>query len=179
MSFNKCLYVMPECYVDTNLIEYLLSAKVNHQHCCSKVVGQLNTTFANQFAVGIIDRDKVELGYIKECDVIAQTTHICLMKHKNRCQFLITIKPAIDGFVLDCAKDLDIKVEDFELPSALKEFTKVTKSLSSNADKRFKNLFKNLEQHREISILKQCLLYLSNEKYQIKVDTLKEIFLEC
>lgn len=117
---------MPECYVDTNLIEYLLAAKVNHQHCCSKVVG-----------------------------------------------------PAIDGFVLDCAKDLDLKLEDFGLPSALKEFTKVTKLVSSNADKRFKNLFKDLEQHREISILKQCLLYLSNEKYQIKVDTLKEIFLEC
>jgi hypothetical protein len=167
---------MPECYVDTNLIEYLLAAKVNHQHCCSKVVGQLKTTFANQFAVGIIDRDKVELGYIKECDVIAQTTHICLMKHKNRCQFLITIRPAIDGFVLDCAEELGVDMADFELPSSLKEFTKVTKSVTSNVDKRFKNLFKDLEQHWEISILKRCLLYLSKEKYQAKVDTLKEIF---
>lgn len=41
MKRNKLLDVMPECYVDTNLIEYLLSAGVNHQHCCSKVVGQL------------------------------------------------------------------------------------------------------------------------------------------
>ena len=58
MKQRKLLNVLPECYVDTNLIEYLLDAGVNHQHCCSKVVGQLNTTFANSFAIGIIDKAK-------------------------------------------------------------------------------------------------------------------------
>ena len=48
---------MPECFVDTNLIEYLLNAGVNHQHCCSKVVGQLKSTFADKFAIGIINKD--------------------------------------------------------------------------------------------------------------------------
>ncbi len=70
MKPRKLLNVLPECYVDTNLIEYLLDAGVNHQHSCSKVVGQLNTTFANSFAVGIIDKDKVEMGYVKECEII-------------------------------------------------------------------------------------------------------------
>ena len=56
MKQNKILHIMPECFVDTNLIEYLLNAGVNHQHCCSKVVGQLNTTFADKFAIGIIDK---------------------------------------------------------------------------------------------------------------------------
>ena len=37
MKQKKLLDVMPECYVDTNLIEYLLDAGVNHQHSCSKV----------------------------------------------------------------------------------------------------------------------------------------------
>ena len=32
MKQKKLLDVMPECYVDTNLIEYLLDAGVNHQH---------------------------------------------------------------------------------------------------------------------------------------------------
>ena len=31
MKQKKLLDVMPECYVDTNLIEYLLDAGVNHQ----------------------------------------------------------------------------------------------------------------------------------------------------
>ncbi len=62
---RKILNVMPECYVDTNLIEYLLDGVVNHQHCCSKVVGQLNNTFADKFAIGIIDKDKV--GTVVKC----------------------------------------------------------------------------------------------------------------
>lgn len=94
MKSKKLLYVIPECYVDTNLIEYLLSAGVNHQHSCSKVVGQLRTTFADRFAIGIIDKDKVEQGYIKECDVVAKTRHLTLMKHHKWHQYLITIAPA-------------------------------------------------------------------------------------
>lgn len=90
---QKMMNVLPECYVDTNLIEYLLDAAVNHQHSCSKVVGQLNSTFADRFAIGIIDKDKVELGYIRECEDIAKTEHLTLMKHRTRPQYLITIAP--------------------------------------------------------------------------------------
>ena len=86
MKQNKLLHVMPECFVDTNLIEYLLNAGVNHQHCCSKVVGQLKSTFADKFAIGIIDKDKVQLGYIQECDVIAQTEHFLKMALKYLCE---------------------------------------------------------------------------------------------
>lgn len=62
---RKLLNIIPECYVDTNLIEYLTNAQVNHQHSCTKVVGLLNTRFKDQFSIGIIDKDKVEMGYIK------------------------------------------------------------------------------------------------------------------
>lgn len=109
---RKILNVMPECYVDTNLIEYLLDGVVNHQHCCSKVVGQLNNTFADKFAIGIIDKDKVELGYIQDCDEIAKTEHLTLLKHKSRHQYLITISPAVDKFVLDSAKEQGVDTEN-------------------------------------------------------------------
>ena len=122
---------MPECFVDTNLIEYLLNAGVNHQHCCSKVVGQLKSTFADKFAIGIIDKDKVQLGYIQECDVIAQTEHLTLMKHRERHQYLITIAPAIDKFVLDCAQEQMVDVKAFGLPDELRRFTDETKRVSS------------------------------------------------
>lgn len=118
---RKILNVMPECYVDTNLIEYLLDGVVNHQHCCSKVVGQLNNTFADKFAIGIIDKDKVELGYIQACDEIAKTEHLTLLKHKSRHQYLITISPAVDKFVLDSAKEQGVDTEKYNLPSTLKD----------------------------------------------------------
>ena len=126
MKQNKLLHVMPECFVDTNLIEYLLNAGVNHQHCCSKVVGQLKSTFADKFAIGIIDKDKVQLGYIQECDVIAQTEHLTLMKHRERHQYLITIAPAIDKFVLDCAQEQMVDVKAFCLPDELRRLCQIS-----------------------------------------------------
>lgn len=176
MKQSRLLYVMPECYVDTNFIEYLLSAGVNHQHCCSKVVGQLNTIFVDKFAIGIIDKDKVQLGYIRECDEIARTKHLTLMKHRQRHQYLVTIAPAIDGFVLDCAKEQGVDTETFGIPSELKRFTKLSKDVTSNSDPRFKSLFAAIKDNSEIRSLKLALKYLCDHKYASDNDCLKGIF---
>lgn len=173
----KILDIIPECYVDTNLIEFLLNAKVNHQHCCSQVVGQLNNKFADKFAIGIIDKDKVELGYIKECNVIANTEHLTLLKHKDRCQFLITIAPAVDRFILDCATEQNVDTMQFGIPSTLKEFTKLSKSVSSNTDSRFKSLFVVIKDNAEIKALRRSLKYLNETRYKSDIDTLRSFFI--
>lgn len=175
MKQNKLLHVMPECFVDTNLIEYLLNAGVNHQHCCSKVVGQLKSTFADKFAIGIIDKDKVQLGYIQECDVIAQTEHLTLMKHRKRHQYLITIAPAVDKFVLDCAEEQMVDVKAFGLPDELRSFTDETKRVSSNSDPRFKSLFAAIKNNSEIHSLKMVLKYLCDNKYTSDSDHLRRL----
>lgn len=176
MKQNKLLHVMPECFVDTNLIEYLLNAGVNHQHCCSKVVGQLKSTFADKFAIGIIDKDKVQLGYIQECDIIATTEHLTLMKYRERHQYLITIAPAVDKFVLDCAQEQIVNVKAFGLPSELIKFTKESKSVSSNSDPRFKSLFAAIKNNSEIHTLKMALKYLCENQYSSDCAYLKELF---
>lgn len=176
MKQNKILHIMPECFVDTNLIEYLLNAGVNHQHCCSKVVGQLNTTFADKFAIGIIDKDKVQLGYIRECNIIAQTEHLTLMKHRERHQYLITIAPAVDKFVLDCAKRQMVNVENFGLPGDLKKFTDESKRVSSNSDQRFKSLFAAIKDNDEIRSLKMALKYLCENNYSSNCAQLEKLF---
>lgn len=173
---QKMMNVLPECYVDTNLIEYLLDAAVNHQHSCSKVVGQLNSTFADRFAIGIIDKDKVELGYIRECEDIAKTEHLTLMKHRTRPQYLITIAPAVDGFVLDCAKIQGIDPKIFDIPSDLKGFTRVSKSVTSNTDVRFKRLFAAIKDNSEIVALKRTLKYLNEMQYKVDLGQLQSLF---
>ena len=173
---RKILNVIPECYVDTNLIEYLLDGIVNHQHCCSKVVGQLNNRFADKFAIGIIDKDKVELGYIRDCDEIAKTEHLTLLTHTSRHQYLITISPAVDKFVLDSAKEQDVNTEKYNLPSALKEFTKLSKSVTSNSDERFKNLFAAINDNSEFRALKRTLEYLLDKQYKTDISELTQIF---
>lgn len=173
---NRILYVIPECYVDTNLIEYLLDARVNHQHSCTKVIGNLKGVFKDKFAIGIIDRDKKQMGYIDECVEIAATDHLSLLKHKTNNHFLITIKPAVDGFILDCASTQGISPEAYGLPSTLKDFTNLSKSVTSNTDTRFKNLFKALKPNREFNNLRNSLVYMANHQYNINIDELKDIF---
>ena len=176
MKQRKMLDIMPECYVDTNLVEFLLGAGVNHQHSCCKVVGQLKSTFTDRFAVGIIDKDKVELGYIKECSVIAHTRHLTLMKHNEKPQYLITVAPAIDRFVLDCSKECGINTEDYGIPSELKAFTEISKSVTSNTDSRFKALFATLKDNQEIKLLRTVLKYLSENKYNADTSALEQMF---
>jgi 4-alpha-glucanotransferase len=80
----------------------------------------------DEFAIGIIDNDKRKVAYIKDCKEIIKTKHLILFKHKERNQYLITISPAADGFILDCAIEQDIDVSNFDLPTNLKDFLKET-----------------------------------------------------
>lgn len=173
---QRYLNIIPECYVDTNLIEYLVGTGVNHQHSCTKVVGLLNNQFKDKFAIGIIDLDKVQLGYIRECREIASTKHLCLMKHKIRKHYLITVSPASDGFILDCAATEGIDPNDYGLPSQLKDFTKISKSITSNKDMRFRNLFKALRNNNEFRVLGTSLKYLMENDYNAEDEVLRVLF---
>lgn len=170
---EKLFNVIPECFIDTNLIEFLLNAKVNHQHSCNNVIKALNDK-KDEFAIGIIDNDKRKVAYINDCKEIIKTKHLTLFKHKERNQYLITIDPAADGFILDCTIEQGIDVSHFGLPINLKDFLKETKTITSNKDQRFKKLFKEIKNHKEISLLQKVLTYLCENKYQSNVEEIKK-----
>ena len=97
-----------------------------------------------------------------------------MFKHKERNQYLITIDPAADGFILDCTIEQGIDVSHFGLPINLKDFLKETKTITSNKDQRFKKLFKEIKNHKEISLLQKVLTYLCENKYQSNVEEIKK-----
>lgn len=168
--------LLPECYVDTNLMQYLLNGTVNHQHSCTKVVGNLKNKFKDRFAVGVIDRDKVELGYIKECELIAETEHLALLKHQSGSHYLITVAPAIDKFILDNASELGIDTKEYGIPSDLKGFTMMAKRVTSNKDEHFKKLFIAMKSAPEFVVLKRTIKYLLEATYQADDQKLRELF---
>ena len=169
---KKLSNVIPECFIDTNLIEFLLNAKVNHQHCCNNVIKALNNK-KDEFAIGIIDKDKRAVAYIKDCEKIRETKRLKFFKHKERNQYLITISPAADGFILNCAKEQGVDVSNFKLPINFDGFLKEAKTETSNKDQRFKKLFKEIKNHKEISLLQKVLTYLCENKYQSNVEEIK------
>lgn len=88
----KDLFIIPECYIDTNLVETLIITDgCNHQKGCNTVVKTMQQKFANAFSVGIIDEDKRQVSYVKEFSEIARTPSLRLKKHGSKSHYLIMV----------------------------------------------------------------------------------------
>lgn len=170
------LYVIPECYVDTVLVESVLDTDgVNHQKGCFTVSGVMEKKFVDSFAVGVVDFDKRRPAYLNGFVEIASSSHLVLVRHKEKSHYVIFVKPAMDGFVLSCAEELGVKMEDFGLPSNLKAFTRETKTITTQEDKRFNSLFHHLRNASEIKKFSNVLNYLKDNRYAATEDDLKRM----
>ena len=174
---ERILYIIPECYVDTNLISTLVNAAVNHQKCCTKVTETINKKYTDNFAVGIIDKDKVEPKYVNEFQLIAKRGHLQLLRHKTRPHYLITINPAVEMLIIDSAAEIGLDLKTYGLSSDLNTLKKTTKKVSSNTDSTFSQLFNDLIESSDFKVLKESLHYLIQNKYQSNQEDLKKIFL--
>ena len=54
-------------------------------------------------------------------------------------------------------------------------FTEISKSVTSNTDKRFKALFAAIRDNQEVSALRNVLRYLSDKKYNADLEQLKRL----
>lgn len=170
-------FVIPECYIDTNLVETLVcTGGCNHQKGCNQVAKIMKTRFADRFAVGMIDADKRRPGYLNEFREIAASEHLKLYRHNMRPHYLILVRPAADGFILSCAKAAKIDMADYDLSPILKEFTLQTKNVMSNKDIRFKRLFKSMKEVSEMKLLESVLTYLVSKTYEAVDDELLSFF---
>ncbi|MDE5750637.1 MAG: hypothetical protein K2H87_07715 [Duncaniella sp.] len=174
---NRTDFIIPECYVDTNLVETLVcSGGCNHQKGCNQVAKVMQDKFHDRFAVGIIDDDKRHPGYLGEFSEIASSTHLKLYRHPARPHFIILVSPAVDGFILSCAATAHVSLADHGLDPDLKEFTSLTKNLTSNKDKRFKGLFRAMEDVGEMRLMKNLLAYLVGHTYRASDTEIVRIF---
>lgn len=171
------LYIIPECYVDTSMVETLLETEgVNHQKGCFMVASVMDGKYSDGFAVGVIDFDKKRPTYLNGFEELASSEHLTLMKHKSRSHYVVYVKPAMDGFILSQVAVAGIDLSEYELPSELKSFTRITKTITTKWDGRFKRLFHDLRDCREMIILSQVLNYLKMNQYASKDEELKRLF---
>ena len=85
------------------------------------------------------------------------------------------VSPAMDGFILKCADEVQLKPEDYGFPSDLKAFTTFTKSVTSKNASEFKKLFKDLRNASELKTLRGWLEYLRTNQYKSKEEDLKSM----
>lgn len=86
-------HLITECYVDTALIETIVPPDnqrgYNHQMGCNKVANKMLNDFNDDFALGIIDKDKKSIIYLDEFTLIVKNENLFLYKHPDRHHFII------------------------------------------------------------------------------------------
>ncbi len=170
--------IIPECYVDTNILKTLLCVKgVNHQYGCNQVMSKLSKgKFADSFAIGVIDDDKKKTYNCEDFQELCRSEHLVLMKHKSKHHYLFFVYKAAEDFLLACAHELGLNMADYNLPDSLKELKEVTKSNDSDQEPRIKSLVNALRTSSEMSRLSRSIVYLQEKKYDANIDELIELF---
>jgi hypothetical protein len=171
--------VIPECFVDTNLIETLVPPRTryNHQKGCGTVTKVMKEKFSERFAVGIIDKDKNEVDYLKEFSVVCQAGALILHRHNNpkKHHYIIQVSPAMERFIMDNAIAVKISLPDYGLPGELESFKKLSKTVNTQKDVRFKALFNALYQAeaKDMIRLANWVGYLKEYTYQVDLNVLR------
>lgn len=174
------LAIIPECYVDTNLIETLVppvNRGYNHQKGCGRVAAVMKAEFADKFALGIIDKDKNQLDYLKEFALVHQYGNLSLYKHGDKPHYIIQINPAIERFLMSGADSVGISLTDHDLPADLGRLKKISKSVNSKQDPRFKQLIRSVSKAGAPEFLKlsQWIKYIRDTNYDLTLDELKAL----
>ena len=175
---NRSNNIFPECFVDTNILKTLLRLDgVNHQYGCSKVMsGMKNGRFAEGFALGIIDDDKRKTYDYHDFLKLAKSEHLTLMKHKEKHHYLLFVCKAAEDLLLSCAKELQLDLSEYDLPSTLEGLKEVTKNTESDKDPRIKRLVNALRDSSEMSRLDRTVNYLHGKQLAADIEELTAIF---
>jgi hypothetical protein len=168
------LSIIPECFVDTNLIETISPPKkgYNHQKGCGNVAKTMQNKFKDSFALGIIDRDKKEIKYLDEFELKINNENLFLYQHPVKPHFIIQISPAVESFILENVHQSEINLEDFGLPCNIDELKKITKKQTSKKNPQLSRLFSALKNKNasQIVTLSKWISYLKENTYHSNVD---------
>ncbi len=168
------LAVIPECFVDTNLIETLVPPKgkgYNHQKGCGTVTKVMKERFSDSFALGIIDKDKRQVDYLNEFTEVIDAGSLLLHKHKSKPHYIIQINPVVETFIIDNATSVGISITDYDLPNEMDLFKKESKQEQSKKDPRFRDLFRAVNKAGAADFLKLAMWveYLRDNNYKADI----------
>jgi hypothetical protein len=181
---------MPECNLDTNLVETLVPPEIidnicgyNHQFGYGDIINKMKLeTMQNKFALGILDIDKNvsyrEFQLFIEKSLPSQS-FLRLYKHQRNNHYLICHTP-IEQWLLNEAKNVNISLANHELPTTLKRYIDENGNMiyglrdikgTSKHDSRFKGLFNELIENNSVGIklLAEWISYLK-QHYDADID---------
>ena len=175
---NWWLYFIPECYFDTVLLKKLLQTnkRLMHRKGCNNVIRDLESErLKNLFAVAIVDKDKAELNYLKECKIHFNDDKLILWKHKNRNHFIIQLNPPLEKWVIEILNENNLKIEDFGYSGNYKKLKRQIKAdIDDESDEKLNNLLNAIIKTEcpVIKKIKSFLIYLKEKNYNSDIKEL-------
>jgi hypothetical protein len=173
-------HLMPECFLDTNLMETILPPQkaYNHQKGCNDVVKLMAEKFQNRFALGVLDIDKDSFDKLrtKQFNFIDEKSNVKLYKHQSENHYLL-LHPNIERWLIKESKQVNLSLEYYHLSSDFEELKKLAKPATSKNNPRFKTVFEKLKEQnaKGITQLFNWAAYLMNNADQIDETLLKNI----
>ena len=124
--------IIPECYIDTALMEVLGFGKTNHQLNNSEVIKTLdNKGYNNTVGIGVIDRDKNQPTRLKEeYRVIRKLDDLELYQKNDNSKRYIIVHPVIEKWIDSEAEKYRINRAKFGLPHDFSAFKKISKDIN-------------------------------------------------
>jgi len=178
LEANWHQHFVPECFFDTVLLKKLLHTKkrLMHRKGCNNVVNDLDSKrLKDKFAVGLIDKDKRELDYLKSCTVLYNADKIILWKHKDRLQFVIQLNPPLENWVISILDEQGLRIEDFGYPRDFKKLKKqIKEDIENENDDKLNKLINAVIKTdcQTIKKIKSFLIYLKKKNYQTDINEL-------
>lgn len=167
--------ILPECYIDTNLVNTLVGRSCNHQKGCPTVFKVMNERLKDCFAIGVIDKDKREPKAMDSFILLCNNEYIYLYKHATRPHYIIQVSPAEEVFILHAAEELGIHLSDFGLPEDLETLKQYTKKADAKNSTLFTSLFMVLKEAPTVKTMNTLLDYLLANKYTADTTILYNI----
>lgn len=172
--------ILTECFADTLLYQTLVPTKVgyNHKHGCFNVEAAMQSgELKDEFAVGIIDKDKKKIKYLDDFETIDKVDDdLILWKHNTKLHFIIQICPALEKWILNTCQAMRIDLKVFQLPTELRGLMEYTKSRKSVEDVNLKRLFKEIGKGMEfesVRKLKSWVTLLKATNYHVDIKALQ------
>lgn len=177
MSTDIDNHILPECYIDTNLIETLVPTKrgYNHQKGCPAVAKRMQEKFGDSFALGIMDKDKRKVPYLQEFYLVASTETIEIYKHHEKPHYILLVAPAAEMFILNAASEAKISLSEYGIPKTLEEMKRETKQVDATSSKKYERLFKALRHSPTFKKLADVIGYLKTETYRAQDNELQNL----
>lgn len=120
--------------------------------------------------IGLTDKDKTNLPrYFHEFNLVDSNKSTFFHHKPGTHQYIVFLKPAIEGWLLAEAKEANINPEDFGLPVEVKKLKLITANESIKNNQQFKNFIAEILKSKTTGVL-FLQKHLQNHVDFLKID---------